>query len=187
MRRLLIVLLLASLVAAACSREEPARQAEGKHWTVQGKIVSLSPDDKRVEIDHQDIPGLMAAMTMTFPVVDARLLSGVKPGDGVEFELAQTDAGIVVTALRKLDAAQLKEGKAAILSGRGKVVVVNRKAAGVLLKHDGLSDGSPGGELMLGVKPPSLLEGIQDGDSVEFAVDFTGEYPVITALKKRGK
>lgn len=187
MRRWLIVLLLASLAAAGCSREEPAKQAEEKHWTVQGKIISLSPGEKRIEIDHQDIPGLMAAMTMTFPVADARILNGVSAGDAVEFELSQTDTGLVVTALRKLDAAQPTESKAAILSGRGKVVVVNRKAAGVLLKHDGLSDGSPGGELMLAVKPPSLLDGIEDGDAVEFTVDFTGEYPVITALKKRGK
>ncbi|MGH9805168.1 MAG: copper-binding protein [Candidatus Acidiferrales bacterium] len=181
------LLLVAALTAIGCSREPAEPVAQTPHWTVKGTIVEIHPEERRIAIDHEDIPGLMAGMTMTFPVAEARLLSGVATGDAVEFDLTQTETGLVVTALRKIDAAELQKTKRGSLSGRGKVVVVNRQASAVLLNHEGLSDGSPGGELMLPVKPPSLLEGISDGDPVEFTVDFTAEYPVLTALKKLKK
>lgn len=103
MRRLAMVAMLAG-VLAGCARpaEEPLASAQQREWTAQGRIVSVDVAGKQVRIDHGEIPGLMAAMTMTFPVAEAKLLDGVAADDAVEFTLAETPAGMVVTRLRKL-------------------------------------------------------------------------------------
>lgn len=53
----------------------------------------------RVTIDHDDIPGLMKAMTMTFEVADPELLEGVDPGERVQFRIRYADGTYTVTSL----------------------------------------------------------------------------------------
>ena len=54
-----------------------------------------------IKLDHHDIPGLMKAMEMEFPVQDAKLLDGIKPSDEVKGELVKEDSGPVITRLQK--------------------------------------------------------------------------------------
>lgn len=51
-------------------------------------------------IDHQDIPGLMAAMVMPFDVADAEMLAGVVPGDRVIARYELGEDGGRITRLR---------------------------------------------------------------------------------------
>ena len=55
-----------------------------------------------IEIDHQEIKGLMPAMTMEFYVKDKSLLEGLKPGDHIEFTIENGVGGIKITAIRRL-------------------------------------------------------------------------------------
>jgi Cu/Ag efflux protein CusF len=72
--------------------------------TYQGVGVVKSSDPKRpsIEIDHEDIKGLMPAMTMEFYVKDKSLLAGLKAGDRIEFTLENGVGGIKITTIRKL-------------------------------------------------------------------------------------
>ena len=60
----------------------------------KGKVDALDPGRGTVEITHGPIPSLnWPAMSMEFKVKDKALLGGVKPGQAVEFEIAQPKPG----------------------------------------------------------------------------------------------
>ena len=70
------ILIAAAAAAGACSRAPEVRQYE-----VRGQIVSLDAARREVLVDHEDIPGFMPAMVMTYKVGDAALLERKQPGD----------------------------------------------------------------------------------------------------------
>lgn len=72
--------------------------------TYQGVGVVQATDAKRpsIEIDHEEIKGLMPAMSMEFYVKDKSLLGGLKPGDRVEFTIENGVGGIKITEIRRL-------------------------------------------------------------------------------------
>jgi len=53
----------------------------------KGKITKINLGAPSVELDHEDIPGLMPAMLMEFYVTDKSLLNNIKVGDRVDFQL----------------------------------------------------------------------------------------------------
>jgi Cu/Ag efflux protein CusF len=52
-----------------------------------------------ITIDHGEIPGLMAAMTMSFAVDDPALLEGVAVGTEVDFRVREEGGRYTVTEL----------------------------------------------------------------------------------------
>ena len=66
-------------------------------------VVTHIPDDKKmVYLSHNDIPGIMEAMTMPYQVSSPDLLKEIKEGDSVDFTLTKTSLGdFVVTAIKK--------------------------------------------------------------------------------------
>ncbi len=95
-----LVLLVSALPMAGCKKSEKSDK-EPADYPIKGKVVAVSPEKKTVKIDHEDIPGLMEAMTMNFAVEDPKLLKGLKPGDKVEGRL-KTDSGkYIITELKK--------------------------------------------------------------------------------------
>ena len=90
---------------AGCSSSSSPSSAE-KLYGLKGKVVAVDASAKSVKIDHDDIPGLMKAMTMTFAVEDGKLLDGLAVGDAVEGKLKVASGNkYVVTELRKTGAA----------------------------------------------------------------------------------
>jgi protein SCO1 len=59
-----------------------------ERYEAKGTIVEVRPDLGQVMIDHEDIPGLMPAMTMNFDVAP-EILEGLSPGDAVKFRLTR--------------------------------------------------------------------------------------------------
>ena len=51
-------------------------------------------------IEHDEIPGVMSAMTMSFDVPDSRLLAQLAPGQHIEFELEVTERSYRIIAAR---------------------------------------------------------------------------------------
>jgi protein SCO1/2 len=92
-----------ALVLVGCSGGSTGKQAvdKEKEYDVKGKVVAVDPDKSVVRLDHEDIPGLMSAMTMNFNVTDKKLLEGLKPGDEVKGRLKKTEAGYTLTHLEK--------------------------------------------------------------------------------------
>lgn len=185
----LVLVVVVALVVAGCSRQEAQAPAPGpvpvQKWTVKGKIVEVNAARQVVTMDHRDIPGLTAAMTMGFRVENATILNGLGAGDAVEFDLEQKPEGLTVTGLRRIDPAALEgSGEPQSYHGEGTVVLVNRKVGAVLLKHDG-AGGLPPGELVLPVVPASQLEGLEDETPVEFTLTMRKDQLVVSELKRR--
>ncbi len=178
---LAIILAVLSALVVGCSREP----APGQKWTVKGKIVEVNAANQVVTIEHQDIPGLMAGMTMGFRAEDPAILEGIAAGDAVEFDLEQKPEGLTVTGLRRIDPAAVEgNGEPRSYHGEGTVVLVNRKVGAVLLKHDG-AGALPPGELVLPVVPASQLEGLEDDTPVEFTLTMRKDQLVVSELKRR--
>ena len=83
------------------------------------KVVALRPWDARgpaaansivrllqaalpgIEIEHEDIVGLMPAMQMEFPVSDAALLKGLALNDHIDFTIDNTAGDMKVITIKK--------------------------------------------------------------------------------------
>lgn len=57
---------------------------------VTGLVRELLPGGREVVVSHEEIPGYMAAMTMTFDVQDPLELSKIQPGDRISFRMRVT-------------------------------------------------------------------------------------------------
>jgi len=78
MRSVFTVLLLAALCCtAACDRPQ--------RYPARGIVEDVRAEWQQVVIDHEEIPGLMDAMTMNFTVNDEDLLAQLSPGKKIEF------------------------------------------------------------------------------------------------------
>jgi protein SCO1/2 len=96
-RRLLAVALVVSL-AWACGRSNVHR--------VHGVVREVDTAARQAVIEHEDIPGLMSAMTMSFDVPDPDVLAKLVPGEKVLFELEATSKSFRIVGV-------LSEGEAA--------------------------------------------------------------------------
>lgn len=76
-------------------------------FQVRGEIKELKPDGKTVRIQHEEIPGYMAAMTMNLEARDTDL-SGFKPGDYISFRMLVTEDDGWIDQLQKVDASAVK-------------------------------------------------------------------------------
>jgi Cu/Ag efflux protein CusF len=64
-----------------------ASQSSAKRYELKGKVVSIDKKAKEIEVDGENVPGFMGAMTMGYPVKDEKLLDQVKPGDEIKSDL----------------------------------------------------------------------------------------------------
>jgi Cu(I)/Ag(I) efflux system periplasmic protein CusF len=88
----------------------PTRAAETQTYTAVGVVKNIDADAGKITVDHEEIPGYMAAMEMTEAVSDAKMLEALKTGDKIEFELQRTNSNLLITKLNKI-------GEAAVLNG----------------------------------------------------------------------
>lgn len=99
-------LLIAGLVlAAACSRDPEVRT-----YQLKGQILAVKPDTNEILVKHEDIPGFMPAMTMTYMVKDAVLLKDRAPGDLITATLTVESTLGYLSAIIKTGSAPLPEG-----------------------------------------------------------------------------
>ncbi len=91
--------LLAALIAAAsCSN--------AKTYEMRGQILGVNRDKMEILVKHDEIPGLMAAMTMPWKVQTPSLLDNIGPGDLITSEIVVDDNQGVVTKITKLGTAK---------------------------------------------------------------------------------
>ncbi len=95
----------------ACSNNETAsnsvnsnteKTVEKQTYKSIGVIKAMDVSNDKITIDHEDIPGYMPPMEMTESVSDKSLLSGLKRGDKVDFEIERTGSKLLVTKLTKI-------------------------------------------------------------------------------------
>ena len=67
-------------------------------YIVEGTVVKV--EGERVVLDHEEVAGLMPAMTMPFSVAEPVMLEGLRPGDQVVARYEVKERGGVLTKLR---------------------------------------------------------------------------------------
>ena len=109
----LIVICLGLIVTATCSKQPaappqsptpvsgPAAAVQENSYQGVGVVKSLNPRGPAIEIDHEDIVGLMPAMQMEFPVTDASLLNGIAVNDRIDFTVVDNTGERKITAIKK--------------------------------------------------------------------------------------
>jgi Cu/Ag efflux protein CusF len=78
--------LLATVLLVGCrgsDDKDKTQDGKGKSHDIHGKVISMDAAKKKVNLDHDDIPGVMKAMKMEFGVTDANMLKDLKVGDEV--------------------------------------------------------------------------------------------------------
>ncbi len=108
MARLDVISAIGLALALACGAG-----GSSKVYGVRGVVQEIHAEHGQIVIDHEDIPGLMPAMTMNFDVADPALLETLEPGQEIEFRM-QFDG----KAFRVLDAEVLGEAEQQILKRR---------------------------------------------------------------------
>jgi len=94
--------LIAAFVFDGCSQSQgPEAAVKTNTYVGVGTVKDLDPKVPIIEIDHEDIKGLMPAMQMPFHVKDKGLLEGIKRGDRIEFTVENGVGGMLVTSVRK--------------------------------------------------------------------------------------
>ena len=65
-----------------------------------GVVKELDAEARTVTLDHEDIPGFMKGMTMTFDLAPDVALKGIGPGAEVDFRVKEEGGVYTVTEIR---------------------------------------------------------------------------------------
>jgi protein SCO1/2 len=72
---------------------------ETRIYDVRGIVRGVQPAERQLVVQHEDIEGLMPAMTMNFGVVRPELLTDVEVGQVIAFKLAASRRGYYIVEL----------------------------------------------------------------------------------------
>lgn len=115
-RGAVVVVVLATLLAIACSNAPTYGTSNSTNhaqtYLSNGVIKSTDRENGMATVDHEDVPGYMAAMEMTLKVSDRAMLERVKAGDVVEFELFREGSTLTITKLKKVGETAVVNGSA---------------------------------------------------------------------------
>lgn len=92
-----------ALAAAGCG------SSDERTYSLQGQVLAVQPDHQQATIKHEEIKGLMPAMTMPYRMKNPRLLEGIAPGDLINGTLVIVSNDAYVTEVRKVGAAPLEK------------------------------------------------------------------------------
>jgi protein SCO1/2 len=87
------ILIVSALVAC--------RPAE-RTYPLRGQVLAVNVERGEIAVKHDDIPGLMPGMIMTFKVADPAVAKERAAGDLIEATLAMTDRDAVLRDVRKI-------------------------------------------------------------------------------------
>jgi protein SCO1/2 len=144
-----------ALLLCACGGSSDRRE-----YTLQGQILSITDDHKEANIKHEDIKGLMPAMTMPYKVRDAKQFEGVAAGDLINATLVVVSNDAYLKDVRKVGSAPLEKPPA------------DAAAPTASSGFELLKDGQP---------VPNVSFVNQDGHHVDFD-SFKGDALVVTFI-----
>jgi Cu/Ag efflux protein CusF len=78
----------------------------GKPYPGTGVVTIINFKEGWVEINHEEIEGLMPAMQMEWSVKDRSLMEKIKVGDRVNFVVVETGRGEIITDIKPVPPAQ---------------------------------------------------------------------------------
>ena len=90
-----------SLVATSPSPAPTSITPKNGDYDAKGVVTKVNLDGGSVEMDHEEIVGVMPAMRMEFYVSDKKFLDGLAVGDKVDFVLRYKDHTETVVNIKK--------------------------------------------------------------------------------------
>src|SRR5438128_882537 len=102
MRVALALCLCVAVLGAACGKKSDQRE-----YTLQGQVLAVAPDHQQATVNHEEIKGFMAAMTMPYNVRDPKQLEGVAPGDLINAKLVVLSNDAYLTEVKRVGQAPL--------------------------------------------------------------------------------
>ena len=100
----LAVLITSAMAVASCGPASSERT-----YTLQGQILSVTPDHLEATIKHETIPGFMQAMTMPYKVREAKEFASLKPGDLITSTLVVVSNDAYLKDVKKVGEAPLEQ------------------------------------------------------------------------------
>lgn len=101
-----VAVLLLALMAVACGggddAPKPVSEPGETLYTVRGTILSRRASDNTVFMDHEEIPGFMAAMKMDYAVRGADVNSLPADGKRIEAKLHVTKRAYWITDVKQI-------------------------------------------------------------------------------------
>lgn len=79
----------------------PVRRPGGKTYPGVGVVRHINFNEGWIEIDHEEIKGLMPPMVMEWSVTDRALLKSVQVGDKVNFVIDDNKGTQLIIELKK--------------------------------------------------------------------------------------
>jgi Cu/Ag efflux protein CusF len=76
--------LLMTVLLGACARSDEKASPPLNRYPIHGEVMRLEPNGQLATIRHQKIEGYMDAMTMPYPVKDAKEFSGLQTGNCID-------------------------------------------------------------------------------------------------------
>jgi len=149
------VSLATALLLCACSGP-----SDRKEYKLQGQILSMTADHREANVKHEDIKGLMPAMTMPYKVRDTKQFEGIVPGDLINATLVIVSNDAYLKDVKKVGNAPLEQQP-------GRASAPAASSGFELLK-----DGEP---------VPNVSFVNQDGQHVQFD-SFKGDAVVVTFI-----
>ncbi len=98
----LILILIIGPIYLSCAKKEAVVE-DPKTYEAIGVIVSMDQENSYITINHKEITGLMAAMTMPFSIADTTILKGFQKDDKIIFTLEVTESKFIVTKIEKVN------------------------------------------------------------------------------------
>lgn len=86
LRELAPITLMGILLTSGCV-------SKAKHYDLKGEVLDKNPATHEVTVKHDDIPGFMPAMTMSYAVKDQNGFNQVQPGDVISAEVIAANKG----------------------------------------------------------------------------------------------
>ena len=99
-----VAVLIVVLVLFACAEEKPKPLSEPgeRLYTVRGIVLSRNTADNSLRLDHEEIPGFMAAMTMDYSVRGAEVKTLPADRSRIEAKLHVTDRAYWMTDVKQI-------------------------------------------------------------------------------------
>ena len=107
MRTHFVLFLSVAVVAGSC-----AKKSEQREFTLQGQVLAVADNRQQATVNHEEIKGFMAAMTMPYKVHDPKQLEGIVPGDLINATLIVETNDAYLTNLKKVGEAPLPKAPA---------------------------------------------------------------------------
>lgn len=76
-------------------------KAQIKTYDGTGAVTKINLEIGSIELDHEEVKGLMPAMKMEFYVADKKMLDNLKIGDRVDFTLEDNAGAERIVSIKK--------------------------------------------------------------------------------------